>query len=64
MSRDHRFAMLHRKLQNSSDVRIDPQQELNEESAEFWNELCDSGLARSLGISDVSTESLVITAQK
>jgi len=31
---------------------------LNRENAEFWNELCGTGLARSLGITEPSPESL------
>lgn len=30
------------------------QSEIDEKNAEFWNELCGSSLARSLGITEVS----------
>jgi SAM-dependent methyltransferase len=34
------------------------QQEIDSRNAEFWNELCGSHLARSLGIAEVSPENL------
>src|SRR5688572_15884904 len=34
------------------------QQALDGKNADFWNELCGSGLARSLGIHTISSESL------
>ncbi len=34
------------------------QKDMNKRNAEFWNELCGSGLARSLGITEVSPDSL------
>jgi SAM-dependent methyltransferase len=34
------------------------QQQLDASNAEFWNELCGSGLAREIGVEDASAESL------
>jgi SAM-dependent methyltransferase len=39
-------------------VSADPQRAIDEENRAFWNELCGSGLARSLGITKITTESL------
>ena len=35
-----------------------PQQQLDEANAEFWAELCGTGLARAIGVEDASAESL------
>jgi hypothetical protein len=34
------------------------QQQIDRRNSEFWDELCGSGLAQQLGISDASPESL------
>jgi SAM-dependent methyltransferase len=39
-------------------VSADPQHAIDAENRAFWNELCGTGLARSLGITEITPESL------
>jgi ubiquinone/menaquinone biosynthesis C-methylase UbiE len=39
-------------------MNADSQQEIDEQNQAFWDELCGSGLARSLGITEITPESL------
>jgi ubiquinone/menaquinone biosynthesis C-methylase UbiE len=43
---------------NQAETQISRQALVDAENAQFWNELCGSGLARQLGISDHSLDSL------
>src|SRR2546427_13100962 len=44
--------------ERAAPTMIGPQRELDRRNETFWNELCGSGLARALGITDASRESL------
>lgn len=46
-------------MRDDSRVSVEhPQQQLDEANAEFWAELCGTGLARAIGVEDASAESL------
>jgi SAM-dependent methyltransferase len=40
------------------EVGVMPQEDIDKKNAAFWNELCGSGLAQSLGITDASPDNL------